>query len=260
MVSGNSSYLWCGKELQQFIDIPWYDSKARFLSTDGVFTSPDPMCEKYYHISPYAYCGGDPVNRVDPEGLDWYAHMIYDEDLEMLREVITYTEATSQEVLNSMGIVGQYMGEAVVVFEGNINEAIGSNGTMLDDDAKAATVTIYGINGKDDIGSYSGLSVSSNPALHSMIAPGDYKMSQQQMATSTYNKNSLNYRIKTLNGALTLPATNGKDMVGVFMHRTNWDGKATNASSGCLVIDGRQWKNVEHQLGKSQNIYLRLTR
>lgn len=23
---------------------------------------------KYYHISPYAYCAGDPVNLVDPEG------------------------------------------------------------------------------------------------------------------------------------------------------------------------------------------------
>ena len=72
MVSGNSSYLWCGKELQQFIDISWYDSVARFLTTDGVFTSPDPICEKYYHISPYAYCGGDPINFIDPKGEDNY--------------------------------------------------------------------------------------------------------------------------------------------------------------------------------------------
>ena len=28
----------------------------------------DPLCEKYYHISPYAYCGGNPVNAVDPDG------------------------------------------------------------------------------------------------------------------------------------------------------------------------------------------------
>ena len=32
------------------------------------------------------------------------------------------------------------------------------------------------------------------------------------------------------------------------------------ASEGCLVIDGREWKNVERQLGKSKNIYLKLTR
>lgn len=28
----------------------------------------DPMAEKYYATSPYAYCGNDPVNAVDVEG------------------------------------------------------------------------------------------------------------------------------------------------------------------------------------------------
>ena len=36
------------------------------------FTSMDPLCERNYHITPYAYCGGNPVNRVDPDGQDWY--------------------------------------------------------------------------------------------------------------------------------------------------------------------------------------------
>ena len=28
----------------------------------------DPLCEKYYGISPYAYCGNNPMNVVDPDG------------------------------------------------------------------------------------------------------------------------------------------------------------------------------------------------
>lgn len=32
------------------------------------FTTMDPMCEKYYHLSPYAYCGNNPVNAVDIKG------------------------------------------------------------------------------------------------------------------------------------------------------------------------------------------------
>lgn len=28
----------------------------------------DPLCEKYYHISPYAYCKGNPVRFIDPNG------------------------------------------------------------------------------------------------------------------------------------------------------------------------------------------------
>lgn len=35
----------------------------------------DPLCEKYYSVSPYAYCHNNPVNRIDPDGKDvliWY--------------------------------------------------------------------------------------------------------------------------------------------------------------------------------------------
>ena len=37
---------------------------------DEIYGRPDPLAEKYYHISPYAYCAGDPVNLVDPDGRD----------------------------------------------------------------------------------------------------------------------------------------------------------------------------------------------
>ena len=30
------------------------------------------MAEKYYNISPYAYCANNPVNFVDPDGREWY--------------------------------------------------------------------------------------------------------------------------------------------------------------------------------------------
>ena len=30
--------------------------------------TPDPLSEKYYGISPYTYCDGDPVNFIDPDG------------------------------------------------------------------------------------------------------------------------------------------------------------------------------------------------
>lgn len=67
-----NSYLWTGKELHnQLFDSASYDSSARFLFTDGSFTSIDPLAEKYPGISPYAYCAGDPVNKIDPEGNIW---------------------------------------------------------------------------------------------------------------------------------------------------------------------------------------------
>ncbi len=69
-LSGNNNYLYCGKEFQSFFDLPFYDSGARFQRNDGIFLSIDPLAEKYYGISPYAYCAGNPVNRVDPDGRD----------------------------------------------------------------------------------------------------------------------------------------------------------------------------------------------
>ena len=67
-VHEKTDYLYTGKELQQFFGIDWYDSNARFQTTSGVFTSPDPLAEEYYPLRPYAYCAGDPVDRIDQKG------------------------------------------------------------------------------------------------------------------------------------------------------------------------------------------------
>ena len=69
--TGNTDYLYTGKESQNALfGINWYDSGARFQTTDGIFTGIDPLAEKYYHLSPYAYCKGNPVNCVDLKGLN----------------------------------------------------------------------------------------------------------------------------------------------------------------------------------------------
>ena len=34
--------------------------------------TPDPLSEKYYGVSPYAFCNNNPVNLVDPDGRAWY--------------------------------------------------------------------------------------------------------------------------------------------------------------------------------------------
>ncbi len=63
-------YRFTGKELDRVNGLNMYDFGARWYDVAGVpmWTSVDPLAEKYYHVSPYAYCGGDPVNFVDPDG------------------------------------------------------------------------------------------------------------------------------------------------------------------------------------------------
>ena len=75
--NGNSNNIqthkYNSKELDRMHGLDLYDYGARhYDATIGQFTTMDPLCEKYYHISPYAYCGGNPVNAVDPDGRDWY--------------------------------------------------------------------------------------------------------------------------------------------------------------------------------------------
>ena len=46
-----------------------YDSQARFQNvTSGSFLSQDPLSTKFPETTPYIYCGGDPINRADPDG------------------------------------------------------------------------------------------------------------------------------------------------------------------------------------------------
>lgn len=44
------------------------------IQTVSRFISIDPHAERYYSISPYAYCNNNPVNCIDPDGRDWYRH------------------------------------------------------------------------------------------------------------------------------------------------------------------------------------------
>lgn len=62
-------YLYNGKEIDMMHGLEWYDYGARMYEP-GIcrFMTMDPLCEKYYSISPYAYCGNNPVNRIDPDG------------------------------------------------------------------------------------------------------------------------------------------------------------------------------------------------
>ena len=51
----------------------WYDFGARWFDVAGVpmWTSVDPLAEKYYNVSPYVYANNNPVRFIDPNGEDW---------------------------------------------------------------------------------------------------------------------------------------------------------------------------------------------
>jgi len=234
----------------------------------------DPHAENYFHASPYTYVENNPISRIDPDGRDWY------EDKEgNLHWHTDLTKDNYESFFEEHNIEGNYLGQAVVVMDGSGGENLGSSGTLTGEDALSAKVTIYGPGGPDDIQTYDGLTVSSDPNLFTPIASGDYEGYHQQMASSIYGQGSLTYRIRQLDGNHTLPTEGGALNIDphsrnygtpykteIYLHRTNNDGFAgardqrRAVTKGCPVICGTQWPRVEQQLGKISSFRLRIIR
>ena len=63
------SYKYNGKELERQIGLDIYDYGARrYDAATCRFTTMDPLAEKYYSTSPYAYCVNNPMRFVDTDG------------------------------------------------------------------------------------------------------------------------------------------------------------------------------------------------
>jgi len=52
-----------------FLDTLCNIQARQYYATSPMWDRIDPLAEKYYGISPYAYCGGDPVNFGDYDGM-----------------------------------------------------------------------------------------------------------------------------------------------------------------------------------------------
>ena len=72
--TGNTQpYKYNGKELDAKKGLNWYDYGVRMYDAAlGRFATVDPSAENYFNTSLYAYCGNNPISRIDPTGADWY--------------------------------------------------------------------------------------------------------------------------------------------------------------------------------------------
>jgi RHS repeat-associated protein len=114
-------YKFEGKELDRTFGLDNYDIHSRqYFAMMPSWDKIDPMAEKYYGISPYAYCGGDPVNFVDLTGcstqvvmIDSTRYMVVDGNLEDNDRNI-YVVAWNDE--GELERTGQVIGESATIY------------------------------------------------------------------------------------------------------------------------------------------------
>ena len=262
LLTGGTShpYRFTGKELDKLNNLNMYDFGARWYDVAGVpmWTSMDPLAEKYYNISPYAYCAGDPVNRYDPDGRDWFSSLDPiegDNGQTIWQTQIHYTDQTSQEQLDKNIINGTYLGKTVVLFDGFYDERLGKDNTLDGPESKHATATVYGVNGPDDITQYTAFTMTSNFDKYGAIQDGIYDGSY--VGNNKPNHIPKPYvlenggAINTIDGNRYENGYSKDQKNGIFIHRTNNNGTANGSvSMGCLLIKAQQMANFEKHVGR----------
>lgn len=124
--SGTQAYKFGGMELDRIHGLNWYDFVSRpYDGVGGRFpTSMDPLCEKYYDCSPYAYCGNNPVNRIDPDGRDWYQN-------NETKYYSWYEGNKEREGYTYIGEKGSVLGEFESIIDGILTAPDGFNTRSL---------------------------------------------------------------------------------------------------------------------------------
>jgi RHS repeat-associated protein len=115
-------YKFGGKELDRKDNLNFYDYEASAYDPALMrFTSTNPMMEKYYGWSPFAYCLNNPVKYLDPTGLEVYyaQNGIYlgqvgeNNDIRVLNSTLSQADAMSYIESASEESIASLMGNSV---------------------------------------------------------------------------------------------------------------------------------------------------
>ena len=185
-LSWPGSYKYNGKEFDNLYRLNWLDYGARQYMPDlAQWASVDPLCEKYYHLSPYAYCANNPVNAVDPDGRSIYM-LFYSIGNGNSDDNMFYSAAETR-MKDIMGSRGFNPNNDIVVMR-PISD-IGSLGTMIENIINTYSDK-YGNTAELGIWSHSGLDGPIGTTPTSSHALEGYQMDLKGGGNINFNWNS----------------------------------------------------------------------
>ena len=262
-------YKYNGKELDSKKGLNWYDYGARHYDAAlGRWQVVDPMGELRISNSGYSYVGNNPVNKVDLDGMldDW----VEDVNKKIYWDPKAVSQATTKQ--------GEtYLGKAVVLFKGSLDEKLGKGSSFFGEGASLANVIVFGPKGENDVKEYKGYTMSSDSELFGVVADGTYEVNRitpQERKGPYKSEWTLNKRgrVPALNNYNpAFPKRNPGYLDGVFIHRSNNNGfagkfwndqkhKYSGVSEGCLLIAPNQWDNFNEQLSTIDKFIMQIIR
>ena len=203
---------------------------------------PDPLADKFYPISPYSYCGGDPINKIDPDGLAW--HLIEEDEKEARFEWVEPQKSYDQEG----NLLPDHYEQAISF------SASGSKGSY--DSSKmynmgTSTATVYKADGTTE--DFDACTKPADPSKYATVPKGRYEakvgmhknsypaLRMGDVGTTNFNNNSIELGEPNPSSPARTTA------IGINIHRagennlTGIGGIRSCSIQGCFLIDRNRW-------------------
>mgnify|MGYP004507395623 FL=1 len=117
----DNRYRYSGKEEQSFAGLPYIDYGARMYDPYAArWNATDPMAAKYPSTSPYVFCADNPVNFIDPDGMDIWT-------MDDLGNVV-WQEKTDEHRLYAVDKTGNWSDDYVTINNRSILDELAESG------------------------------------------------------------------------------------------------------------------------------------
>ncbi len=224
-----SRYQFAGYEEQTLLNNKYMDAGARFLGKKlPIWTTMDPLAEKYYSLSPYNYTLGNPVRFIDPNGMDVYRYddetgemVLYEETYDVFDQIgrFKYNKKTDTYTLTT-----NRKGEARTRMD-NIEKGILSDGMNF---LTSANVWEVGSQGQPTIEGFQDFAIGFGEMIGKEVA-GFYYSQQGQNNVSYIHMGS--HQDNRYDRSYSSPGIYNvrPDLLGNIQPHTSWHTHPTNA-------------------------------
>jgi len=190
---------------------------ARFVGRDSVrevgmyemdmttrFLTIDPMAEKYYEISPYAYCANNPILFVDPNGDTInISSALMNNEMAYAAFNTWYNSDVGKEFQSIFGVGGEFEGVSVNfgIDENEVGDAKGDTKVFgVNEDGEKRQINLKDGLKKEE---YLRFDVNVSPSAKSQVGQwGDYNENMQPIQYTAKSAAKANY-MRTINTAST---------------------------------------------------------